>query len=151
MTKQTWRTEKLRSADMRRSVHQRVAKSAREIRGERRKAIDSTAQAAKEAIEEVLGETNQQRIIVAEEHHTQTQTDNSSKGSGTFLTHTIAFSLRLCGALLLMLNLLEVGIACSAVPNIGIAIGTELVFLIAITFVGGIVISAMAEEVSGDD
>lgn len=151
MSKNTWRAERFRSADVRRRVHQHAAESAWKIRRKLRTAIDSTAQAAEEAIEEVLGETNQQRIIVAEEYHTQTQTDNSSKGSGTFLTHTIAFSLRLCGALLLMLNLLEVGIACSAVPNIGIATGTELVLLTAITFVSGIVISVMAEEVSGDD
>lgn len=51
MTKQTWRTEKLRSADIRRSAHQRAAKSARKIRGERRKAIDLTAAKIEETLE----------------------------------------------------------------------------------------------------
>lgn len=51
MTKQTWRTKKLRSADTRRSAHQRAAKSARKIRGERRKAIDLTAAKIEETLE----------------------------------------------------------------------------------------------------
>lgn len=62
MSKNTWRAERFRSADVRRSVHQRAAKDARKRRRELIAAVNSTARAAEEALEEVV-KTSRQRIM----------------------------------------------------------------------------------------
>lgn len=62
MIKNTWRAERFRSADVRRSAHQRATKDARKRRRELRAAINSTARTAEEALEEVI-KTSRQRIM----------------------------------------------------------------------------------------
>lgn len=62
MTKQTWQTERFRSADVRRSTHQRAAKDARKRQRELKAAIKSTARATEETLEDIV-ETSQQKIM----------------------------------------------------------------------------------------
>lgn len=79
MSKNTWRTEQFRLADVRRSTHQRAAKDARKRRRELIAAIEVTAGAAEEAIDEAF-EANQRRIVAESSEATEQKasTDKTS-------------------------------------------------------------------------
>lgn len=62
MNKNTWRTERFRSADVRRNAHQRAAKSAQKRRRKLCSAVRSAEAETKKALKEVFIE-NWQRIV----------------------------------------------------------------------------------------
>lgn len=90
MTKETWRTERFRSADVRRGAHQRAAKSARKIRGERRKAIDLTVAKIGETLE-AWGKPKKQKYTVSLDKAPEQKVCSS---------HTTSLWGRICASLL---------------------------------------------------
>ena len=90
MSKNTWRAERFRSADIRRSTHQRAAKDARKRRRELSAAIKSTARATEEALEDIV-ETSQQRIM-AEPSKVTKQASSTGKAA-SFLDKVIDSSI----------------------------------------------------------
>ncbi len=131
MSKNTWRAERFRSANVRRSAHQRAAESARKRRRKLQSSVRSAEAETKKALKEVFI-ANQQRImaegaIEAEPNKVTKQNKKKSSTNTIDLFVNIVMVLTLCVIPLLIYVVLHFSASFSSFDSV---LGSMLPFAV---------------------